>query len=66
MKAVFGHLDELYKFHPAAKPFTDEPLVKPVIPFHPGAMVYYKKAGLWTDKLEATQQKLLKEVGATK
>jgi hypothetical protein len=30
------------------------------LPFHPGAVRYYKDKGVWTAALEATQKRLLK------
>ncbi|MDP2917728.1 MAG: TAXI family TRAP transporter solute-binding subunit [Dehalococcoidia bacterium] len=46
-KAVFSHLDELAGADPVAKRITAEFAAKdPVIPFHPGALKYYKEAGV--------------------
>ncbi len=66
MKAIFEHLNELYTYHPVTKSWTDEPLSSPIVPFHAGAIKYYKEKKLWTKALEETQKRLLAEVGAMK
>ena len=46
-KAVFENLDELRKQHPAFKHLTKEGMLKGLsAPIHPGAMKYFKEAGL--------------------
>ena len=35
--------------------------VTPTVPFHPGAVKYYKEAGAWTDEMQQAQDKLLKQ-----
>jgi len=66
MKAIFDHLNEIYAYHPVIKSWTDNPLSSPIVPFHPGAIKYYKEKGLWTNELENKQKKLLAEVGASR
>ncbi len=66
MKAIFDHLSELYAFHPVAKSWTDDPLSSPIVPFHAGAIKYYKEKGLWTKDLDEKQKKLLAEVAPSK
>jgi len=61
MKATWSNLDRILKFHPDAKVFMGAPLAKAVIPYHEGAVKYWKEAGKWNADLDAKQQKLLKE-----
>jgi len=66
MKAIFGHLPELYTYHPTAKSWTDNPLAAAQAPYHPGAIKYYRESGLWTDAMQDRQKELLAETGADK
>ena len=48
VKTLFDNLDEFGKVHPAAAALTIEGGVSPkVIPFHPGAVKYFKEKGGW-------------------
>jgi TRAP-type uncharacterized transport system substrate-binding protein len=60
-KAVLGHPKEFSVFHAAARQWTPaRSLASPSIPFHPGAVRYYKEIGAWTAEHEKKQAKLLK------
>jgi len=66
-KAILDHVPELSKFHPEANAYVDDPLgPRAVLPYHPGAVKYFKEKGIWTKELEKLQQGLSKEVGASK
>ena len=66
-KATFEHLDKLVPIHPAFKQLgLKGALTNPQMPYHAGAIMYYKEAGVWTSEMEETQSRLLKEIGATK
>ncbi|MFC2122668.1 TAXI family TRAP transporter solute-binding subunit [Bacteroidota bacterium] len=66
-KATFEHLNELVPVHPVFKQLgLKGALTNPQMPYHAGAVKYYKEAGVWTSEIEATQNRLLKEIGATK
>jgi len=66
MKTVFENLDKLYPLHKFIKDYTDNPLAPAGVPFHPGAIKYWKEKGRWTEDLQQSQDKLLKEVGASR
>ena len=60
-KAVLGNHGEFLKYHASARPWTvKNTLDDAKIPFHPGAIRYFKEIGAWTDDLEKTQARLLK------
>jgi len=62
MKIFFGHTDELSAFHLEAKPYLAHPVTLAVLPYHGGAVKYYKEKGLWNADLEKKQLRLLQEV----
>lgn len=59
-KALFDHPEELDPIHPNFKHFSKTPASPLVtVPYHPGAIKYYKEKGYWTSELEAAQKRLL-------
>lgn len=59
-KALFENQAEFAAFHSSAKEWTlANTLANPIVPFHPGAVRYFKEVGAWTPELEAKQQELL-------
>lgn len=62
LKAVWENTDKLLPVHPLFREWTHERAVDPevTIPYHTGAIRFYKAQGVWTPAMEQVQQKLLK------
>lgn len=59
-KAILDNNKEFVSFHKAARQWTAERSMKDfAVPFHPGAIRYYKERGLWTNDVAAKQTALL-------
>jgi TRAP transporter TAXI family solute receptor len=53
---LFDHIAEFHTFHSAAKDWTlKETLDEPKIPYHPGAIRYFKEKKAWTAGLDKLQ-----------
>ena len=62
LKAILGNRDEFMKYHATARDWTlANTLREPKIPFHPGAIRYFKEVGAWTPAMEKEQERLLKK-----
>jgi hypothetical protein len=60
LKAVLGHFDEFKLIHPTARDWTPQNTLNQFcVPFHPGAIRYYKEIGLWKSEHEKRQQAVL-------
>lgn len=68
LEAIYDHFDEFSKTHPSLKDMSLNRAVPlhAINPYHAGAIKFYKDRGVWTDKAEAMQQRLLNELGATR
>jgi len=62
LKAVWENTDKLLPVHPLFRQWTQQRAVDPevTIPYHTGAIRFYKERGVWTPAMEQAQQKLLK------
>ena len=61
-RSLFENLEEFGALHAEAKQWTlKHTLADPLIPFHPGAVRYFREKNLWTPALEQQQAKLLEQ-----
>jgi uncharacterized protein len=61
VKALWEHNQELGAAYPALKAWTRERMVnsKGFIPYHPGAIRFFKEKGVWSKEMDDLQAKLL-------
>jgi TRAP transporter TAXI family solute receptor len=61
IKAVWDNIEKLPPAHPAFKEWTRERAVDSdvTIPYHSGAISFYKEQKLWSTKMDEVQKKLL-------
>ena len=61
VEALWDNYQELGEIHPGLRLWTSDRFVIDdfLVPYHDGAIRFYKEQGLWTDAMEALQQELL-------
>jgi len=59
VKTLFDNQAQFSTYHSAAKEWTiDRTLKQAKIPFHPGAVRYFREKGLWTPEMEKRQAEM--------
>ncbi len=62
VKALIDNFKELKAVNPVLADWTPEVAVRELpVPYHPGAIKFYREKGLWSSKMDQLQQKLLSE-----
>jgi TRAP transporter TAXI family solute receptor len=63
VKALWEHYKELGDIHVLLKAWTPDRFVtaNAIVPYHPGAVKFYKEKGVWTDEMAKLQESLLAE-----
>jgi TRAP-type uncharacterized transport system substrate-binding protein len=62
VKALVENYNELKAVNPVLADWKPEVAVREMpVPYHPGAIKYYKEKGLWSSKMDQLQQKVLAE-----
>lgn len=61
VKALYQNVQMLQSFHKALSEWSEKGFVSNrfTVPFHPGAISFYKQVGLWTPQMENLNSKLL-------
>jgi len=62
-KALWDGQKTLFSKHPILKRWMNDRFANTdvTIPYHPGAIEFYKEKGVWTDAMERAQQQLLRQ-----
>jgi hypothetical protein len=62
VKAVYDHQQEFWSYHAGARLWTLENAIAMwALPYHPGAIRYFKEKGIWKGDMDAKQSQLLEK-----
>lgn len=63
LKVIWDNNQELGPAHPSLREWTRDRMAsdKPFIPYHPGAVKFFKEKGIWSKEMGSIQAKLLSE-----
>jgi len=61
MKTLYAHYEKLHPIHLWLSSWDPEQMFEPnpSLPYHPGAVKFFKEEGMWNDDMEKLQQELL-------
>ncbi len=60
VKAVYDHQEEFWSYYAGARSWNLENTIAMwALPYHPGAIKYYKEKGIWKGDMDARQSRLL-------
>ena len=68
LEAIYDHFEEFAGLHPTLSQMTLPRAVslRSIVPYHSGAIRFFKDRGVWTEEAEAMQQRLLEELSAAR
>ncbi len=64
LKAMYDHYDEMAKIHPQLKKMSLNRAARRnfIVPYHPGAVKFFKDRGVWSEQHDKVQKRLLDEL----